>query len=132
MNEPRLPADLPAGPSDHTTMTAVIEQYEAAGFEGQFEPLDGPAVRCSSCGAVSPASSVGMRSMRRLEGASDPADMAAVAAVVCPSCGTQGILVVGFGPASEPTDADVFAALRDRRHDTPLPADAAPGETPPH
>jgi hypothetical protein len=129
MTEPDLPSDVPPGPSDLTTLVEVLDHYRDAGFVGQFEPLDGPAIRCASCGVASPATEFAMHSVRRLEGASDPDDMVAAVAIVCPRCGTRGTIVLGFGPAADDQDTDVLAALRDRRHDTEMPADAAPGET---
>jgi hypothetical protein len=131
MNDPGLPTDVPVGPNDHTTMVAVLDSYAEAGFTGEFEPREGPTVTCSACGVTSPAAAVTVVSMRRLEGASDPDDMVVVAAVRCPRCSTQGVLVLGYGPAASGLDADVLLALRDRRHESDgsgLLPDAAPDE----
>jgi hypothetical protein len=120
---------FPDAPGDHTTITAVLDHYAAAGFAGEFEVEDGPTVICSACGAASPADHVSRESVRRLEGASDPDDMVAIAAIVCPACATRGVLVLGFGPSSSLTDAETLSALRDGSADSDLPPDAAPGES---
>jgi hypothetical protein len=69
-----------------------------------------------------------MSSLRRLEGASDPADMVAIVALTCPNCGARGTVVLGFGPAGSPDDADVLGVLRDHRGDTRAPGNSSPGE----
>jgi len=114
-------------------MVAVLDSYASIGFTGEFEPRDGPTITCSSCGVTSPASAVTVVSMRRLEGASDPDDMVVVAAVRCPLCSTQGVMVLGYGPAATGLDADVLLALRDGRQESGAgapPPDAAPDEAP--
>jgi hypothetical protein len=115
-------------PSDHTTLSALVADYEAAGFTGQFEVDPEASVRCATCGAVSAASSVPMYSLRRVEGASDPADMAAVVALSCPQCDARGTVVLTYGPAASPEDGDVLGAFRDFRHDGVAPPSASPGE----
>ena len=115
-------------PSDHTTLSALVDDYEQAGFTGQFEVESATAVRCATCGAVSEAADVPMHSLRRVEGASDPADMAALVALSCPSCGSRGTLVLTYGAAASPEEGDVLGALRDRRHDDVAPPSSAPGE----
>ena len=72
---------------------------------------------------------VTMSSLRRLEGASDPDDMLAVVALACPACGTQGTVVLGFGPNATAEDSDVLKALRDERNAADVSGNSAPGET---
>lgn len=120
------------GPSDRTTLTAVLDAYRASGFAGDFfveEGGDGGAVvRCGACASTLDPRRLAAHSIRRLEGASDPADMMSVVATSCPVCGTDGTLVVAFGPMASSGDAEVFAAMRDLRGDDVLPASVAPDE----
>jgi len=114
-------------PSDHTTLTDIIEGYRDNGFGGDFFAEPGGTVRCGTCGSVLSAGQLQMHSLRRLEGASDPADMQAVVATSCRVCGADGTLVVAFGSAASDTDSDVFLLLADRRDSSLLPPDSAPG-----
>jgi hypothetical protein len=70
-------------------------------------------VRCATCGVESPASSLTVDGLHRLEGASDPDDMAAVVAVTCPACNARAALVLQYGPAASVDDTDVLEALPD-------------------
>lgn len=124
-----MPA-APDPPSDNTTLTEVIDGYGTAGFTGDFFAEEGATVRCDSCSSVLDARRLPMHSIRRLEGASDPDDMVAVVATTCPSCGAQGTIVLGYGPMSSPTDADVLMGMTDRRDDDVLQPDASPDELP--
>ena len=119
-----------AVPSDHTTLTDVLEGYAEAGFTSSFAAQEGGVVRCDTCGSELDPSRIDMQSLRRLEGASDPDDMLAVVALKCGVCSTSGTMVLGYGPASSDADGDVLSALRDRREDGDLPAHAPPSETP--
>jgi hypothetical protein len=119
-----------AAPSDHTTLTDVLEGYAEAGFTSSFAAQEGGVVRCDSCGSELDPSRIHMQSLRRLEGASDPDDMLAVVALECGLCGASGTMVLGYGPASSDSDGDVLRALQDRRDDGDLPAHAPPSETP--
>ena len=125
---PSPESDPVSGPSDHTTLAALVDDYERAGFTGQFEVESGAAVRCATCEVVSEASEVPMYSLRRVEGASDPADMAALVALSCPSCGAQGTLVLTYGSAASPDEGDVLGAFRDQRHEGVAPPASSPGE----
>ena len=40
-------------PSDNTTLTAVLGEYEAAGYTGQFEVISDAAIACVTCGEES-------------------------------------------------------------------------------
>lgn len=139
--DPELAA---TAPSDRTTLTEVIDAYRDSGFAGDFtaEPRDpesaGPVaaggavstavVRCGRCATSSDPGGLQIHSIRRLEGASDPADMMAIVATTCPVCGSEGTLVLGFGPMSSAVDADVLGAMQDVRGDGVLPPAIAPGE----
>lgn len=136
-NEPstqnRHPGQPPnEGPSDRTTLTAVVDAYRSSGFAGDFfaEEGDPPGaaaiVRCGTCGAALEPWRLAMHSIRRLEGASDPADMTAVVATTCPVCAVDGTIVVSYGPMASDVDADVFLAMRDRRDDEVLPPNQPP------
>ena len=120
----------PAAPSDHTTLTEVLDGYVEAGFTSSFAAQDGGVVRCDACGSDLDPSRLHMESLRRLEGASDPDDMLAVVAVRCDLCSASGTMVLGYGPASSDADGDVLRALQDRREEGDLPAHSPPSETP--
>jgi nicotinamide-nucleotide amidase len=117
-------------PSDNTTMTAVLDSYAAAGWASDFVVEADGLVECLSCGERIEPERMIVESLRRLEGASDPADMAAVVALQCPSCAATGTAVVRYGPESSPGEATLFTHARNGRGSGPLPAGAAPGETP--
>ncbi|HEV8298467.1 MAG TPA: hypothetical protein VGQ20_14275 [Acidimicrobiales bacterium] len=120
--EGKMPADA--------TLVEVIHRYETAGFDTQFSARDGGRIHCAHCGVDSDPHTVEIVSLRRMEGASDPADMIAVVAMRCPSCDSQGVLVLNYGPDSTLEEADALLALEDRRGTAApdVPADAAPGE----
>lgn len=105
----------PTYADDATSLVEVTARMEAQGFTGQFAAIEGGEVRCFTCRKSSPAASVSMAALRRLEGASDPDEMAAVAAVTCPQCGTSGTLVLKYGPEATPEESDVLRDLEDRR-----------------
>jgi len=121
-------SDTPRVPDDCTTLTDVLEAYSSAGFTSSFSATEGAALECHECGAISPANTVAMSSLRRLEGASDPDDMVAVVAVTCPKCSSKGTLILGFGPAAPAEDGDVLKDLQDLRDEGSLPGNSAPGE----
>jgi hypothetical protein len=124
---PDGPAE-PGAPSDATTLTAVMSSYEQAGFDAQMAAVEGGMVHCYACGHSAPPRRFELHSLRRLEGASDPDDMLAVAAVSCPRCNANGVLVLNYGPASTPEEADVLLKLEDRRDDGLLPSSQTPAE----
>lgn len=126
-----LPPGEQSTPSDNTTLTAVLDGYETAGFRAQFSPEQGGVLRCSSCESHIEPGRVEMHSLRRLEGASDPADMVAVVALSCPVCGARGTAVLAFGPMASEEDSDVLVALRDLRHDEELAPSSSPSDEPP-
>ena len=121
------PGDDPTG--DEATLTAILEGYAQGGFDSSFGVTDASEVECHTCNVVSPASTVVMSSLRRLEGASDPDDMVAVVAITCPACGARGTAVLGYGPMATVQDSDVIKALRDERGDATAPGNSAHGET---
>ncbi|MFN8021304.1 MAG: hypothetical protein U0Q03_07230 [Acidimicrobiales bacterium] len=129
---PNAPQPPDEGPSDRTTLTAVLDAYRASGFAGDFFAEEGPdggaIVRCGRCASALDPRRLEAHSIRRLEGASDPADMMSVVATSCPVCGTDGTLVVGFGPMASAVDGEVFLAMRDTRGDDVLPPSVAPDE----
>jgi hypothetical protein len=115
-------------PSDNTTLTAVLADYESAGYGGQFEVMSETAISCLTCGEDSEPAEFAMAGLRRLEGASDPDDMLSVIAIACPRCEARGTLVVGFGPNASAEDAVVSKQLRDHRGEQSLPPSSSPGE----
>ena len=134
MTQNHTPTDVAEVPFDDltsadATITEVLSGYAQGGFASSFVVDDAAALECVECGTTSPASTVRMSSLRRLEGESDPSDMLAVVALTCPSCGARGTVVLGFGPMATEQDADVLTALRDHRGDTRAPGNSAHGET---
>ncbi len=113
-------------PTDNTSMLEVLRDYEAAGYSGQFSVVDDALVLCHTCRTRSEPGSLEVVSMRRLEGASDPADMMILAVVTCPACATGGVLTLNYGPEASAEQAEVQAALNDRRGTGSLPANRAP------
>jgi hypothetical protein len=118
----------PGVPSDHTTLSSILEGYANAGFDGQFEAASESAITCVVCDCDSPPSDFAMAGLRRLEGASDPDDMLSVVAVSCPRCGALGTLVLGFGPNASAADAAIGKQLRDQRGEQSVPHSSAPSE----
>ena len=108
------PSAYGGDPSD-TTLSELVDQFEAAGFTGQMAARPGGQVRCFSCHTDSDAARVELVDLLRIEGASDPDDMSAVAALVCPNCGARATAVLGYGPEADEDDADVLLRLQSRR-----------------
>ncbi len=101
----------PSTPKYGATLTEIIATLEAAGFTGQMAARDAGMIACLTCRQESPAAGFKLGAMRRTEGASDPDDMLAVVGLTCPNCGAQGTAVLGYGPESDPDDAEVLAHL---------------------
>lgn len=104
-------SDVTGTPSDNTTLTAVIAEFEREGYTASFGARDGGRLHCSSCRQESAAREFEVEVMRRLEGASDPDAQALLAAATCPACGTRGTAVFGYGPEASEVDALVIADL---------------------
>ena len=103
------------GPSDGTTLVEVIEGFRKRGFNSDFSSLAGAKIRCESCGAETDAKEFVIERLRRMEGASDPDDMLAVIATRCPSCHSDGTLILGYGPMASGDDTDIAASMKDGR-----------------
>ena len=97
--------------SSSATLSELTTQLEQRGYGGQFGVVDADEVRCFSCRATQLARDLSVEEISRTEGTSDPDDMAAVAAVTCSVCGVRGTLVLKYGPASDPDDAEVLRLL---------------------
>ena len=93
------------------TITAIIDEYEAQGFDSQFMPGDDAQLRCLNCNNDVPADEIGLAALRRIEGASDPDDMAAIAAVECPRCGARGTVALKYGPSASVEESEILGAL---------------------
>ena len=98
---------------DDNTLGEVLASFELEGYRGQMAARPAGQVLCVSCHVESDAAEMQVDDLRRIEGVSDPADMMAVAALVCPVCGTQGTLVLSYGPEASPDDAEALARLSD-------------------
>ena len=104
--------EVPQQPArDPSSVFEILRDLASDGYDGDLFAVEGGAVRCGSCNVESPAGSLDVAELRRMEGASDPADMAAIVATTCPSCGQRGTLVLTYGPEAGPADSDVLAAL---------------------
>lgn len=99
-------------PSDNTTLSAVLSDFEAAGFTAQLIVTEDGGVDCAACGATVDPAELDVHEARRLEGASDPDDMMSVVAASCPRCDVRGTMVVRYGPLAGPGDQAVSRALR--------------------
>lgn len=98
-------------PSDNTTMTEVLNALRDIGFTASFTGQDDALLRCDHCGVTAAAASFDVNDTRRLEGASDPDDLVTLVAARCPSCGSGGTVVLGYGVNATSQDADIAAAL---------------------
>jgi len=101
---------VPGAPGDAVGLVEILAGLADLGFRGQFAERDG-AVACLTCRQATAPESSEVRRLVRLEGASDPADMLMVVALRCPSCGTQGTLVLNYGPESTLGESDVLDRL---------------------
>jgi hypothetical protein len=122
------PGETEGVPSDNTTLSAVLERYEAAGYTVQFVIEAGGTLVCGNCGASVPAAEANVRSRRRLEGASDPADMAVIHAVTCTTCGRDGTVVSRYGPEADEDEIAFLLAARRPEGDERIASDADPGD----
>ena len=104
-------SSTPEYAADANTLTALISQFAANGFEGQLAAREDGELMCFSCHELHGAETFTLDDLRRTEGASDPADMAAVAALTCPSCGAKGTAVFKFGPEAAVEDAEALHRL---------------------
>ena len=128
--DPEPDQGITQDPSDNTTLTEVLAGYADSGFAAEFSPLENATIACSSCASSIAAGRFTIDSLRRLEGASDPDDMVAVVATACPSCGAQGVLVLGYGPMAAAEHGDILTAMQDGRGQDGLQPDSSPADAP--
>ncbi len=93
------------------TLGEIMATLEADGFRAQMAARPDGRIVCLSCRQESSAADFELQAMRRTEGASDPDDMLAVVGLACPNCGAKGTAVLGYGPDSDPDDAEVVVRL---------------------
>jgi len=98
-------------PAYGATLGEIMATLEAAGFSAQMAARPEGRIVCLACRQESPAEEFELQAMRRTEGASDPDDMLAVVGLACPNCGARGTAVLGYGPDSDPDDAEVVVRL---------------------
>ena len=98
-------------PAYGATLGEILATLEAAGFTGQMAARPAGHILCLTCRQESPAADFDLQAMRRTEGASDPDDMLAVVGLACPQCEARGTAVLGYGPDSDPDDAEVVLRL---------------------
>ena len=111
---PRFPSEAPDQylQGEAVTLLDVLDRFGREGYPGQFDVHE-HGVRCLHCRVTTAPNAIPVEALRRLEGASDPADMLAVAAVRCPHCGTQGTLVLNYGPEASADEDEVLSLLPD-------------------
>jgi hypothetical protein len=95
------------------TVTEAIRQLEADGYVSDFR-LDATGIHCGACGGGHQPDRLVVAATARFEGITDPGDEEVVFAVVCPDCGARGIVVSGYGPASDPEVIDLLIRLTPR------------------
>jgi hypothetical protein len=105
---------------DASTIMDISTAFEDEGFHGQFAPRENGEVECFTCKRRSPAETMTVEHLRRLEGASDPDEMLAIVALSCPNCATPGTLILNYGPVATVEDDLVL-----RRLEQPPPPDPA-------
>ncbi|HEV2758952.1 MAG TPA: hypothetical protein VGV86_05220 [Acidimicrobiales bacterium] len=98
-------------PAYGATLGEILATLEAAGFTAQMAARPAGQIICLTCRQESAAADFDLQAMRRTEGASDPDDMLAVVGLACPRCGARGTAVLGYGPDSDPDDAEVVLRL---------------------
>jgi hypothetical protein len=98
-------------PSDNTTLTSVLADFETAGFTASFGAREGARLHCSACRDESPVHDFAVDGVRRLEGASEPDAQILLMASTCPACGARGTAVFGYGPDASDVDAEAVADL---------------------
>ena len=98
-------------PAHGATLGEIMTTLEAAGFNAQMAARPEGRIVCLSCRQENSAADFELQAMRRTEGASDPDDMLAVVGLACPNCGAKGTAVLGYGPDSDPDDAEVVVRL---------------------
>lgn len=111
-------------PTGAESLAEVLARAERLGYETQLVARSPGRIECESCSTVTDPTDVGVDHMQRLEGASDAADMMMVIGAVCPSCGTRGVMTLGYGPNSSSTDDEVLTGL-DVSEAGPFPNDTA-------
>lgn len=107
---PERPSEREAMPDDKT-IDEVMAGLEADGYDAQMAARPGGRIVCFACRGESPADSLDVHALHRIEGVSDPADMMAVVALACPRCGARGTVVLGYGPEADPDDSDALVRL---------------------
>jgi hypothetical protein len=109
------PALDPTEPLEASTVVGLLSRYAADGYDTELMVTRDGLIRCLACQQEADPRDTDLDSMQRIEGASDPDDLQVIAALTCPNCGARGAVVVAYGPNASPEDADVLAALEDRR-----------------
>ncbi len=104
-----MPDESP-DPTDRPLST-VIDDLERDRGTSQFRAVEGAEIQCLTCRVTSPAADQRNDAVARIEGASDPEEQAAVVMVRCPHCGAEGSLILRYGPAASPDEAEVLRAL---------------------
>ncbi len=122
MGEPADPTPDPDFARGADTLVGVLAEAASDGYEAELRVDADAVVVCSVCGTRTAAAQLEIDRYRRLEGASDAADMMLVARSHCPSCGSAGVVTLGYGPNAGEHD-DVFMAALDLRDVPSGPSD---------
>lgn len=96
------------------TVTEVLDQLAARGYDGDFHAVDGtvpPTLLCGTCRNHLLPDGIEVAETWRFEGQTDPDDEAIVLAFTCPRCNRGGVLVSSYGPDTPSAEAELIAAL---------------------
>lgn len=121
-SERTVDTPIEGAPSDNTTMIEVLNGLRELGFTASFTSQDDALLHCDHCDVTSTALSFEVVNTRHLEGASDPDDLVTLVTALCPSCGSGGNLVLGYGVNATAQDAEISAAMF-RANAAPLDVD---------
>jgi hypothetical protein len=97
------------------TSAEAVARFVADGYGATFVVRPGGRLECGGCRVTFDAADARIDHLQRFEGNEDPDDGEIVVAITCPRCGERGVLVLGYGPASNPDDQDVLSRLGDGR-----------------
>ncbi|PMD97646.1 MULTISPECIES: phosphoribosylpyrophosphate synthetase [Siphonobacter] len=98
---------------EYTTETEAINALAAKGYTESFS-IENGALNYASLGMVLHPEDFEVVEAYRFEGITDPGDMSAVYAIESKD-GKKGVLVMAYGPYSEPLSADLIQKLDMRK-----------------
>ncbi len=99
------------------TVTDALRGLRAAGYEAEFELLDG-SIQWDGRARHCSVDEVVVERLFRFEGPSDPGDEMVVFGLYDPATDTRGALASAFGPAADPEVLDHLVGLSTRYRPT--------------